>query len=941
MIGDSLKRIELLKILDLTKFTAFDFETTGLDSNSDRAIEVAALRFENGEIKDKYVQLINPEKNISSMITRLTGISNKMVKSSPTEEMIIDDLLGFLGDIPIVAHNISFDHKFLSSMCGRLGRDVPDFIKYDTLQLARSVLFQQPVFNLGALSELFGLSSEGSHRAEKDTENTGLIFLEMLDILCTYPLELISKINAMLKGSKVPNQNLYINLGNELTRIGELSKGLKVNKNKVVFKKNTFKSEGLNDLSKISAEDVFGNNGLLNEVYPNFEERPNQIKYSELVEKVLTDNKRLGVIEAGTGLGKSMAYLFGAYKSSHDLEGFGPTIIACHTKPLQDQLFFKDLPQLSEALRVPIKAIMLKGRRNYICKTRFNWIMSDSRTLEIQDLEALIPIIFWMYWTKTGDISECSGFFNSRRSWLKSLICSEPGFCTGELCKRNDGCFYGKLKKNLFQANIIIVNHSLLMTDVAQPGFLPEYKNVIIDEAHNLVKSAYDQFRITWNEQQVTHLLQTMDPSFSRSARWNNILNRIGEINKDVIEQRDALKESIKESYSFLKTLMAEIQEDNKRKFSTERSYQDKPIVNNIDKLYKDLETELKDMKKSLEKIFLCLERLRNSVLEIDKSRKDFPALHSTLERSEEICNSLLKSLIHLTENQNTEYVYWLEGEYRSPKTDNEKLIISMHSSLIDVSETINHSFFKRIDNCVLTSATLKIQDSFDYFLKRIGLENNVTLLKEEFLSPFHYNEQVIYHQYSGGREIVNDPSSIGDLVYHLHKTLSKRIMVLFTSINTLTSTASYLREKPDGRTLPLFAQVKGASRPAIIKGMHQKSNGILFGTNSFWEGVDLPGDLLEILILVKLPFDVPSEPLVKSYSEYVNKQGGNSFMEYNLPEAAIRFRQGFGRLIRTTYDSGRFICLDNRIVSKRYGRIFSDSLPVEIEPFSQMDSIK
>ena len=203
------------------------------------------------------------------------------------------------------------------------------------------------------------------------------------------------------------------------------------------------------------------------------------------------------------------------------------------------------------------------------------------------------------------------------------------------------------------------------------------------------------------------------------------------------------------------------------------------------------------------------------------------------------------------------------------------------------------------------------------------------------------YQEQVIYHQYSGSREIVNDPSSIGDLVYHLHKVLSKRIMVLFTSINTLTSTATYLREKPDGRTLPLFAQIKGASRPAIIKGMHQKSNGILFGTNSFWEGVDLPGDLLEILILVKLPFDVPNEPLVKSYSEYINRQGGNSFMEYNLPEAAIRFRQGFGRLIRTSFDSGRFICLDNRIVLKRYGRIFSDSLPIEIEPFSQMDSIK
>jgi len=269
-------------------------------------------------------------------------------------------------------------------------------------------------------------------------------------------------------------------------------------------------------------------------------------------------------------------------------------------------------------------------------------------------------------------------------------------------------------------------------------------------------------------------------------------------------------------------------------------------------------------------------------VLEMDPKKGDYPILHSTFEHALEVNTALLKSLIHLTENQDPEYVYWLEGEFRSPNTQRERLVISLHSSLVDVSETINSAFFQRLEHCVLTSATLKIQDSFDYFLKRLGIQD-ANLIKNDFLSPFHYNEQVTYHQYGGSREISNDPSSIGDLVYHLHKTLSKRIMVLFTSVKALTQTASHLREKPDGRNLPLFAQIKGASRPAIIKGMHQNPNGILFGTNSFWEGVDLPGDLLEILILVKLPFDVPSEPLVKSYSEYINRQGGNSFMEFNL----------------------------------------------------------
>ena len=164
--------------------------------------------------------------------------------------------------------------------------------------------------------------------------------------------------------------------------------------------------------------------------------------------------------------------------------------------------------------------------------------------------------------------------------------------------------------------------------------------------------------------------------------------------------------------------------------------------------------------------------------------------------------------------------------------------------------------------------------------------------------------------------------------------------MVLFTSTNTLSQTAKVINRKSDRKDLPLFAQVRGASRPSIIRGMHRHPNGILFGTNSFWEGVDLPGDLLEILIMVKLPFDVPSDPLVQSYSDHINKQGGNSFIDYNIPEAIIRFRQGFGRLIRTSYDSGKFICLDNRIVLKRYGSMISESLPVEMNTFSNINSV-
>ena len=386
---------------------------------------------------------------------------------------------------------------------------------------------------------------------------------------------------------------------------------------------------------------------------------------------------------------------------------------------------------------------------------------------------------------------------------------------------------------------------------------------------------------------------------------------------------------------------MLALSEDNHNRFTPAKAYQDKPILGLLEKVYAPVTHEIYGMNKSLEHVLSILEKIRKSVLEMDPSRTDYSVLHSVLDRGLETTSSLMNSLIRLTENQDNDWVYWMEGEYRSPNTSKEKLIISLHASLVDVAETLKEQFFKRFDYCLLTSATLKVNNSFSYFVRRIGLEDSDKVITKEFLSPFLYNEQVTYHQYGGAREISTDPTMIGELVYHLHKTLGKRTMALFTSRKALTDTANYLKDKPGGRDLPLFAQTRGASRPGIIKGMHQHPNGILFGTNSFWEGVDLPGDLLEILILVKLPFDVPSEPLVKSYSEFVSQIGGNSFMEYTVPECAIRFRQGFGRLIRTTYDAGKFICLDNRIVTKRYGQVFARSLPVEMTTFSEMDSIR
>ena len=934
-------RAELLDRLNLSRFVAFDLETTGLDPVNDRIIEIAAIRFVDGRSKDRYVTLVNPDKHIPALVTEITGITNDMVRTAPKEEKIINDLLEFLGEAPLVAHNIGFDREFLGELCERNERSVPNGSLYDTLQLGRSLFFDQPVFNLGALSEYCGLSSSGSHRAEKDTENCGAIFLDLVEELASYSLERISKVLALIKPAEIPNKSLYVDLGNLLTARGDLKKGLTRSKISREPRPNTFQWEGPRSVEDLRAEDVFGANGLLKDTHPQYEHRANQVDYAEFVEDILVNGKKFGVIEAGTGLGKSLAYLFSAFKRAPGSETLGPTIIACHTKHLQDQLFYKDLPLLARTLDTPIDAIMLKGRKNYICRTRFDWLISESSTLDEKDIEALIPILFWLEWTRSGDMSECSGFSNARRLWLRSAICSDPGFCTGEICARNDGCFYGNVRKVLYRSPIIIANHSLLLTEAEIPGFLPEFDTVIVDEAHNLVRSAQDHFKIELDQQSIKNILQMIDPTHPRSKRWNNILSAIERVKPAIGSLRDRLSDAVGLLQKRVDIFLSELKEDNRDRFDPSRSYQERPILYSLEKVYAPVHAELDAVRSGCEALFSSLDGLRKAVLELDPSRADHTSLHSVLDRGIENVSDLINSIILLTENQQDDWVYWMEGVFRSIGTPREDLRISLHASPIDMADPLTNRFFKSIDHCVLTSATMRVDDTFDYFLARTGLDEREGVVTAEFASPFYYSDQVTFYQYGGPRVVTNDAKALADIVYHIHHTFQRRTMVLFTSVRMLTSVAGFIRDRPGGRDLPLFAQSRGASKPAIINGMYQHKHGLLFGTNSFWEGVDLPGDLLEILIVVKLPFDVPSDPLIRSYSDLLDRSGENSFMGFSVPECAIRFRQGFGRLIRTTMDSGIFFSLDDRLVTKRYGEIFLHAIPVEPVIFSDISTLR
>ena len=940
-------RSELFSSLKLDRFIAFDFETTGLQVETDRAIEVAAIMFKDGKPAEKFVTLINPQIPISDLIADITGITNEMVTEAPLEKEIIDDLFEFLGDYPIVAHNTPFDLSFLRAMAERHNKDFIERKCYDTLTLSRAFLFFQPTHNLSAVSEYFNLSSEGAHRAEKDTENCGEVFIELVHEVASYNLDLISNIITFLNPFEVHNKDLFINIGNLLTKKGNLKTAIVSSELAKPQNKNIFFHDAKTNINTTNSVDVFGENGLLNQTFDSYELRPNQINFSEYVDNILSGQGGIGVIEAGTGLGKSMAYLYPAIKYSHDNSNENPIILSCYTKHLQDQLFNNDLPTLTKAIDTSIKAVLLKGRNNYLCKTRLRWLINSSdKMLNSEEVMNLLPVLVWLEHTSTGDLDECPGFSNGFTYRLMGLIQSEQGFCTSSICAKHDGCFFGPLRKVAYQSNLIVVNHALLISDAQSKskiddsmGFLPENNAVIIDEAHNLPKAAYHQLTLSFDHRSLNYVLDRIDPKHNHSVRWNNKLRTIAAIHSKFEISRSTLSGLVEEGRDLIKIFFDKMTSNAYHHFDPNSKYSTKIIIDDLNEHFTPLEKELNELKSALHSLRNHIRKLREDLLDIDETREDFIELHQLFDRSEGSLSDILILTESITSNQNKEYVYWYEGNFRTISGATQ-LILTVNMAPIQPGIELANSIFKSIDFCILTSATLRTKLSFDYFLNRVGLDSvefdHVSSTVYE--SPFSYNDQVTYFQYAGNDS--QRPDIIAKTILHCHRKFNKRMMVLFTSRAQLDNTSQLLRQLSHKADLPIFAQKRQTSRMGLIRGMKQVKNGILLGTNAFWEGVDLPGDLLEVLMIIKMPFDVPTEPTVKAYGKMIEERGGNSFMDYALPESVIRFRQGFGRLIRTTYDEGIFIVMDDRIINKRYGISFSESIPVQMQVFRHIDDI-
>jgi ATP-dependent DNA helicase DinG len=626
-------------------------------------------------------------------------------------------------------------------------------------------------------------------------------------------------------------------------------------------------TNGVHPNISLSLYDFFGRGGLLSRSHPNYEYRQGQLEMARAVESALQNREHL-VAEAGTGTGKTLAYLIPSLLSGKRV------VISTGTKNLQEQLFFKDVAFLQTLFSSPLAVCYMKGRSNYLCRQK---VYDAEREPILQGLEEIRDfklIRDWEETTATGDRSELRELPENSTLWPK--LDARSDMCTGSKCKQFDRCFITEMHRQAAQSNIIIVNHHLFFADLAVRhqafgALIPEYSAVIFDEAHEIEDIAGQYFGISVSNVQFQHLVRDI-ADVSRQKMFST-----PELDRSLIQLNERAE-----------VFFQLFPREGRHAFSAHEA------------LLEEHNDTYRELMFALDLVCGRLEMAQGNV----------EAALPLVRRAK----LLGQALQFWVEVHDPAYVYWTERRLRS---------ISLQAIPIDVSRALASRLFDVVPSVILTSATLAVSGTFEYAQARLGLPSAKTLIVQ---SQYDYAKQVLLYippQMPDPRS-GDFPTLAAQEIEQLVKASRGRAFVLFTSYAQMRQIHDLLKDSLD---FPVFLQGE-APRNALIEAYRSTPGAILFGTSSFWQGVDVQGEQLSCVIIDRLPFAVPSDPVIAARSEDIRKAGGDAFYEYQVPQAALTLKQGFGRLIRSASDRGVLALLDNRIVKQRYGKVFFRSLP-------------
>jgi len=617
----------------------------------------------------------------------------------------------------------------------------------------------------------------------------------------------------------------------------------------------------------MQASDCLSNDGVLAGEVPDFAARPQQQEMAVAVERVLAHGEVL-IVEAGTGTGKTFAYLVPALLSGRKV------IISTGTRHLQDQLFHRDLPTVQSALAVPVNAALLKGRANYLCHHRLDTTRTEGRLTSRQQLGQLENIFDWSGRTRSGDIAELSGIPEDAPIWPR--VTSTADNCLGQQCEWLQKCHVIQARRAAQDADLVVINHHLLCADLAlkEEGFgelLPGVDAFIIDEAHQLPETAARFFGVTLSSRQLQELAQ----------------DSISEYVRETAEQ-----EGLPDTARAVERALLDV------RLSMGKGEQRSPWS----KLANDQE------------LIERLNRLRKSLAELSGELGQQAGRSRGLDNCYQRAVKLQSVLVQTTEKPPENTIHWFETWRQS---------FRINLTPLDVADNFSSHRQELPSRWVFTSATLSVNGKFDHFAKRLGLEDANTLKLD---SPFDFHNHALFYVPEGlpepGHESYTD--TMLDHAEQIIRASRGRCFVLFTSYRALNIAQRRLK---DSCEFPLLVQ-GSAPRNELLERFRELGNAVLLGTSSFWEGVDVRGEALSCVIIDKLPFASPGDPVWQARIDTLKERGGNPFLEEQLPHAVITLKQGVGRLIRDVNDRGVLVICDPRLVAKSYGRVFLNSLP-------------
>ena len=912
-------------------WVSLDLETTGLSPDGDEIIEVGAIKFQGERTLDTFETFVNPYRPISPFIQRYTGIPQHEVDRAPPFSEVARELAPFIGAAPIVGHNIAFDLGFLATKGLKLSNP-----RCDTWDMAFILLPASPEYSLAKVATSLGIPHPRPHRALEDARVTMDLFLRLahmaaeLDVFTLAEMERLASrsswvLSYLLKGleSAKTIAESRSSQSPPPSSVGVMGLDTDAIKERLHHAPTLRPRRTVNKIDVDRVASMLSHGGPLSKAMPDFEERPEQIAMARAVAHAINEGKRL-VVEAGTGVGKSLAYLLPA--ALYALANNKRIVVSTNTINLQEQLLAKDVPTLVKALGGvegnPVgdfRYSQLKGRANYLCLKRWHHLRSGD-TLSEAEARLLSKVLLWLPSTATGDKGELNLAFPKAAAPWERLSAQGAMDCTGV----NGVCFLRAARDRAAAAHLVVVNHALLMSDLtASRGLIPDYDILIIDEAHHLEEEATSQLGFELGHARFDEHLRSLGSdggllsraaaAFRGASAAETRRRTVEEVGGRIAALLPDLREAVAAMFGVLGGLLHETANGGslaQREARVTPATRAQPGWAQIEAQWENADVLLAQLHKELAGLASAMEGLEETGL------IDYDALLIEVNNATQLNGELRQRMAEVVAHPESDVVYWTSQDSRTG-------YLTLHAAPLHVGHHLEKLLFGQKESVILTGATLSANATFEHLRERTSFNDADELLLG---SPFDYPRAALLCV----PEDIPEPRSpayqdaVQRAIADSAVAAGGRTMALFTSHASLQAAAAAIRGDLQAEGIDVLAQGIDGTPHQLVGSFLDNPSSVLLGTASFWEGVDLAGESLKVLLVARLPFNVPTEPVFEARSELYE----SPFGQYALPQAILRIRQGFGRLIRTGSDRGVVVILDRRVVSRSYGDAILKSLP-------------